>query len=217
MIRPSLALIALCLYSLCLGLSPLLSSTLFIPLGLMIFWHRGSWIVFLKKLLFLNLFIALVVISLLLSHETTHALLIFVRSNAIIAMALLLFEGKDAFAIAFGIQRLHAPAKLSSLFFFTAKFILLIQEEFSIFRQTLKTRGFKANTSLFTYQTYANFVGMLIIKALRRAQKLEQAMRLRGFKGELYTLNGTTTVSWQEKLFMGALIFSIIFHLGALR
>lgn len=216
MIRPSLALVALFFYSICLGLSKTLTLILALPIFLMILWYKGQWKDFLKKLLFLNLFIALVVLSLLISNEKEHALLIFLRSNAIIAMALFLFHEKDAFAIAFGIQQLHAPKKLTSLFFFTAKFILLIKEEFNAFRQTLKTRGFKATTSIFTYQTYANFVGMLIIKALRRAQKLEHAMRLRGFNGELYTVNGTKAISKQEILFMVVIGVSIFFHLGAL-
>ena len=216
MIRVSLALITLLLYSTCLGLSPALTVFLLPPLLLIAWWYTGTWKHFFIKLLFLNIFIIMIVISLLFAHKTEHALLVFLRSNAIIAMALFLFHDKDAFAIAFGIQRLRVPKKLSALFFFTAKFIVLIKEEFATFRHTLKIRGFKATTSLFTYKTYANFIGMLIIKALRRATRTQHAMLLRGFNGELYSLHQSTIISKQEYLFLLVLCASLLFHLGAL-
>jgi len=57
---------------------------------------------------------------------------------------------------------------------------------------SLKIRGFKPSTNLFTYKTYAYLVGILIIKSYDRATRVIKAMLCRGFDGTFYTLKHFT-------------------------
>lgn len=143
----------------------------------------------LKKLLFLNVFVAMVVLSLLLAGDYDSALLIFVRSNLILFFVLLLFCDKSEFDIALALKGLKCPPKLASIIFFTAKSIFLMKREFYLFRHALYIRGFTPKTNLLSYKTLAGFVGILFIKTWERAEALKNSMFLRGFKGEVYTLS----------------------------
>ncbi len=139
-----------------------------------------------KKLLFLNIFILLVSLSAVLSKEYNLALLIFVRANAILFFTFLLFDKRDIFEITASLSSLGLPTKLSTLFFFVAKFIFIIKNEFQIIKKALLVRHFKRKTTLFTYKIYANIVGMLVVKCFERADKLKKAMILRNFGGKIY-------------------------------
>ena len=115
-----------------------------------------------------------------------YAFLIFLRANAIIVFAFLLFYDKSLFDIAAGLQKLKFSDKLVSIFFFIGKFIFIIKNEIAITKKVMKVRNFHAKTDLFSYRVYANFIGMLIVKCFNRAEKLKNTMILRNFQGKIY-------------------------------
>ena len=51
-----------------------------------------------------------------------------------------------------------------------------------------RLRCFKATTNLHTYRTTGYLFGMTLIKSHHRAQRVKQAMALRGFQGQFHTL-----------------------------
>jgi cobalt/nickel transport system permease protein len=161
---------------------------MFLPALFLIFMNFRALKEVLKKLLFLNIFVVIIVISLLIQDDFKTALLIFMRSNLILLTVLLLFYQKNEFDIALALQKLRFSRKLVSIVFFTAKSIFLIKREFVLFKKTLHVRGFKPKTDLLSYKIMAGFVGILIIKAYERAKYIQKSMLLRGFKGEIYTL-----------------------------
>ena len=134
----------------------------------------------------MNIFIILVSISAVINKNYELALLIFLRSNTLLLFTLLIFHNKTLFDIAMGMKTLKVSDKLSSLFFFVAKFIVIIKEEFNTTKKTLKIRNFNPKSSIFSYQIYANIIGMLIVKSFDRAEKLKNTMVLRNFKGVIY-------------------------------
>jgi cobalt/nickel transport system permease protein len=161
---------------------------MFLPVLFLIFMNFHALKETFKKLLFLNIFVIIIVVSLLIQGDVKIALLIFIRSNLILLTVLLLFYQKNEFDIALALQRLRFSHKLVSIVFFTAKSIFLIKREFVLFKKTLHVRGFKPKTDLLSYKIMAGFVGILIIKAYERAKYIQKSMLLRGFKGEIYTL-----------------------------
>ena len=113
-------------------------------------------------------------------------------------------------------HRLKFPAKLTTMIFFTAKSIFLIKHEFDRFKHTLHVRGFEPKTNLLSYQTVAGFVGILVIKAIERAAFLQKAMQLRGFCGQVYSLETTPPFGTYDLILSLITLISLLWHQGAL-
>lgn len=189
MISTSIALVSTIFYSFGLSFYESIYISMFLPsFVLMILQKEAIWVTF-KRLIFLNIFIIMVSVSAIINSDYELALLLFLRSNALLLFVLLLFYNKTLFDIATGMQTLRAPDKLSSLFFFVAKFVIIIKEEFIITKKVMKVRNFKAKTTIFSYKIYANVIGMMIVKCFDRAEKLKSTMILRNFQGKIYQSN----------------------------
>jgi len=215
-ITPTTALLLALLYSSFVALQQHLYIPMLMPI-IFLAWLQKEFIwVVLKRLFLLNTLIAIVVLTMLLQKNYDLALLMFLRSNFILLFILMLFQGKDEFAIAIAMHRLHLPAKLTSMVFFTAKSIFLIKREFLLFKNTLHVRGFTPKTNLLTYKTMAGFVGILCIKALERSVWLQKAMQLRGYCGEVYTLEEHQSFTYHDKLLSFITILSLLWRQGAL-
>lgn len=186
MISTAAALVSTTIYSFGLSFFDTLHVSMFLPSFLLMILQKDAIYATFKKLLFLNIFIIMVSLSAIINEDYELALLLFIRSNALLLFVLLLFYKKSLFDIASAMQALKLPHKLSTLFFFVAKFIIIIKEEFSITKKVLKVRNFKSKTSIFSYKIYANVIGMLIVKCFDRAEKLKHTMLLRNFKGKIY-------------------------------
>ena len=186
MISTAIALLSTTIYSFGLSFFDTIYISMFLPSFLLIILQKKAILVTLKKLLFLNIFIVMVSASAIINENYELALLLFLRSNALLIFVLLIFYNKTLFDIASGMQTLRVPDKLSSLFFFVAKFVIIIKEEFTITKKVLRVRNFKAKTSIFSYKIYANVIGMIIVKCFDRAQKLKNTMILRNFQGKIY-------------------------------
>lgn len=215
-IRASVSLVLLFFYALVLSLSLTLYWAMILPLIVEVWRNFKEISVVLKKLLFLNIFLSILAISVWLMGDKHLAILIFFRSNFTIFFALLLFHKKDAFDIALGLQELKMPHKLNALFFFVAKFIFLLHQNLVKFKNSLHVRGFLPKTSLFTYKTYANFVGMLFINALKEAKSLENLMTIRGFSGKLYSLKENEPLKKYEFFLIIAVVIALTFQKGVL-
>jgi len=81
--------------------------------------------------------------------------------------------------------------------------------DFKETRNTLKSRGFKNNTSMFTYKIYGNVFAMIIIKALKKSEDIQFSMQARGFKNKIYFLN-SNTINLFEHILMGSVIMIFI-------
>ncbi|MBP1680229.1 MAG: ABC-type cobalt transport system, permease component CbiQ [Proteobacteria bacterium] len=215
-ITPTTALLLALLYSSSVALQEHLYTPMLLPLLLLGWFQKESLLSIFKRLFFLNTLIAIVVLSMLWQKNYDLALLVFLRSNFILMFILMLFQGKDEFAIAIAMHRLRLPHKLTSIFFFTAKSIFLIKREFSLFKNTLHVRGFTPKTNILTYKTMAGFVGILFIKALERSVLLQKAMQLRGYCGEVYTLEEHQAFTKQDTLLALITILSLLWRQGAL-
>jgi len=110
------------------------------------------------------------------------------------------------------LNRLRLPEKLVHLLLMTYRYIFLINQEYQRLWTAIKIRGFRSGTNIHSYKTYAYLIGMLFVRASVRAQRVNLAMRCRGFKGRFYSLDDFT-FSGQNLLFsllMTALIIGLI-------
>ncbi|MDR3162567.1 MAG: energy-coupling factor transporter transmembrane protein EcfT [Helicobacteraceae bacterium] len=190
--------IALAVYSVAVAPAETISLPMAaLPAALLFFCNQT--LVF-KRLILLNLFMAVVVASLLLADQPRLALLIFARSNLVLLTALALFSESDPFALAAAFLRLHAPKKLTSLLYFLVKISTLIRAEFVHFRRALLLRGWQLRANLQSYRLIAGFLGALIIKSFARSEALGKTMRARGFDGRIYTLSSSSQLAITDYL-----------------
>ena len=117
-----------------------------------------------------------------------YAYLITLKSNAIVITTIFLLGISSFIEIAHALDHLKVPKKLIFLLFFCYRYIHDISLQYKKLQNSLKIRGFKPKTNLFTYKTYAYLVGILIIKSYDRAERVIRAMTCRGFNGTFFTL-----------------------------
>ena len=118
-----------------------------------------------------------------------YALLITIKSNSIILAGIALLSTSSIFNLVHALRHLHFPDKLTQLFFFTYRYIHTIHSEYIRLNNALKIRGFKPQTNLHTYKTYAYLVGTMLVRSYDRSKRVYDAMLCRGFKGKFWTLN----------------------------
>lgn len=126
------------------------------------------------------------------------------KSNAIILMLLALVATMPMSTLGAALHRLSVPAKIVHLLLMTYRYIFVIEEEYERLMRAALIRGFKADTSLHTYRTYAHIVGMLFVRSALRADRVYHAMRCRGFKGKFYSLQ-EFTLGKEECVFSAAM------------
>lgn len=146
------------------------------------------------------------------------ALLITVKSNAIVLALMALVGTIPVQDLGPALQQLKFPGKLCHILLFTYRYIFVIHEEYATMRQAMQARGFKPKTDKHTYRAYAWLVGMLLVKSWDRAERVQAAMRCRGFKGRFYSLKGFTSQSADYVFLAGSLAFACgIIYLGFIK
>lgn len=186
----SILLISAFFYSIFISFSKI-EILYFLPIVFAIYSQRDNILQILKKLLFLNLFILMIFIVLLIQSSLEEALNIYVRTNMIIMFNLLLFSHSNGYDIVRALNELRFPKKFVSSFYFSLKMIQILTDEFKKIKQTLKSRGFKANSSIFAYETYGNLFGHIFVKSIKKAWALQDSFELRGFHGKIYLINNS--------------------------
>ncbi len=208
-LRADLAILLLFAYSFVLGLSNVLHVSFVLPLMLELYRNKKDIFDIFKRLVLLNLFISIIAITVYFS-DSHLALLIYLRSNMVVLFALLLFHGADYFTIAYGLKKLKCPNFIVSMFYFNGKFIYILLQSIKKFKNNLILRGFEPKINLFTYKTYANFVGLLFIQAFYRANTLQNILITRGYNGEIYTLKNTQIINKYEIILSCITLISLI-------
>ncbi|QKF82957.1 energy-coupling factor transporter transmembrane component T family protein [Halarcobacter ebronensis] len=163
-----------------------------LPIAFLLLFEYKELIKLIKKLLFLNLFIGMIFIILLLQGDFENALNIYIRTNMIIFFNLLLFLKSSGYDVVRALNELRFPKKFVSSVYFSLKMIQTLSDEFKKMKQTLKSRGFRANSSLFTYETYGNLFGHIFVKSIKKAAALQDSFELRGFNGRIYLINSSS-------------------------
>jgi cobalt/nickel transport system permease protein len=116
------------------------------------------------------------------------ALSITVKCNAILLCFLVFVADLSLPQIGRSLEQLHVPSKLVFLFLFTCRYIHVIGEERRKLQTAALLRGFLPRTSLHTYRTMGNMLGLTMINSIDRSRGIYEAMLLRGFNGAFHTV-----------------------------
>ena len=128
------------------------------------------------------------------------ALLVTVKSNAIVCAFLALAASMDAPTAGHALERLGCPPKLVFLFLFTARYIHVLAQEWHTLLVAARLRGFRPRSDLRTYRTLASLLGLLLVRSYDRALRVREAMVLRGFTGHFARLRHSGPALWTRFL-----------------
>ena len=201
--KESLCLVTAFLYSIVVAFSSL-NAFFLIPIFIVLLSQKENILKIFKKLFFLNFFIVVLVVFVFFQNKN-EAIELFFRTNLILLFNISLFYKSKGYDIVRGLDALKMPSKIVSVFYFTISLIDYLMMDFKKTRDSLKSRGFVANTSIFTYQTYGNIIAMIFIKALKKSEDMNHSMNARGFTNRIYFLN-SSKIEFLPKL----LFFTII-------
>ena len=149
------------------------------------------------------------------THEgVLYATKITIKSNAIMLMMIALVMTTSIFTLGHAMHELRVPQKIVHLFFFTYRYLHVMQREYIRLVNSMKIRGFRAKTNVHTYRTFAYMIGMIIVRSFDRAQRVHNAMLCRGFNGNLYSLK-TFSIKKRDIFFL-VIATAMVFILGVL-
>jgi len=117
------------------------------------------------------------------------ALTITLGCNSILMMVIALLGTSRISDLAHTLRHLRVPAKLLMIFFFCIRFVHEISDEYHRLSDAIKIRAFTPGTNLRTYRTYANLLGVLLVRSYDRSTRVYQAMLCRGFTGDFPVLS----------------------------
>jgi cobalt/nickel transport system permease protein len=111
-----------------------------------------------------------------------------VRTNAIVMVFMALVATSSIVTLGHTLHNLAVPAKLVYLLLFTFRYIHVMETEYRKLHNAMLIRGFRPQTGMHTYRSYAHLIGMLLVRSSNRAQRVYEAMLCRGFHGRFHSL-----------------------------
>lgn len=137
------------------------------------------------------------------------ACLITLKSNAIVLGIIALVSTTSIAKLGQALSCLRLPQKFTLLFLITYRYLNVLFEEYKRLVTAAQIRGFVPKTNMHTYKTYGYLLAMVLIKSYDRAQRVYQAMLLRGFNGRFYTLH-EFVLSSKDIFFISSMSFFIL-------
>jgi len=116
------------------------------------------------------------------------ALAVTVKSNAIILTSIALLSTSTIFSLVHAMNHMYFPPKLIHMFFFTFRYAHVLSLEYARLKNAMKVRCFVPRTNMHTYRSYAYLAGMLLVNSYDRSERVFNAMKCRGFRGEYRVL-----------------------------
>ena len=117
------------------------------------------------------------------------ATLITLKTNAIVLIHIALIATSSVTKIGYGLGRLRIPDKLCLLLLFSYRYIFVIYDEYRRLSRAAALRSFSPGMNVHTYRTYGYLFGITLVKSFLRADRVNQAMMLRGFHGKFYNID----------------------------
>lgn len=114
---------------------------------------------------------------------------ITLKSSAILFVLIALTTTMSIATLGHALDRMQVPGKIVHLLLISYRYVFVIEQEYKRIVRAAKIRGFSPGTNLHTYRTVAYMIGMLFVRAALRADRVYQAMLLRGFDGRFYCLS----------------------------
>ena len=144
------------------------------------------------------------------SREGVHqATRIALTGNALMIFMLVLVASIPPVRLAFALQQLSVPPKLVRLFLLSYRYIDVLEQTRGRLSRGMRARGYVPRFTLHSMRTTGYLVGRLLVESIDRAQRVDRAMRLRGFSSGLPMLFTT-------RLAPADFVFAVFFAMALL-
>lgn len=114
-----------------------------------------------------------------------RAIEIALVANTVILMLLALVGSMESVTLGQALGKLKVPMVLVHLLLFTVRYIEVLKDEYQRLRQAMAARAFRAGNNWHTYRSVGYLFGMLLVRAMERSERVLDAMKCRGFTGQL--------------------------------
>jgi len=116
-----------------------------------------------------------------------YTFLITIKTNLIFITNFILIFLSHPIKVIHALHHLHLPKKLVNIFFLSTRYIPVIEREKNKLQRAMKMRCFRYQNNIHTYRTIGNLVGLIILRAYERSERIYKAMILRNFSGIFWT------------------------------
>lgn len=139
--------------------------------------------------------------------------LIALKASASILILHILLGELEPQRLGATLRALLVPERLAHLFVMTARYIALIRDEARRLTDAMRARSFHPRSNGHTWRSYGNLLGMILVRALERAERVQEAMLCRGYAGRYHNLPlpAPHTRDWASfALLSGAAILALV-------
>lgn len=137
---------------------------------------------------------------------------IALTANAVILSLMVLVGTMEPVTLGHALHRLRCPDGLVHLLMFTIRYIEVLRQEYLRLRGAMKVRGFRPRSNWHTYRSLGYLVGMMLVRAIERSERILDAMKCRGFSGRMMLLHdfALTRRDWVFAAGMGAICLGLL-------
>jgi cobalt/nickel transport system permease protein len=114
--------------------------------------------------------------------------LLYLRALAVLALAIAVVYSTPMVLLLRALQSLRLPRVLVEISLLTYRYLFSLWWELTRMRWALATRGFGQRGAGSSYRPLAGVLGVSLVRSVERTERIQQAMRCRGFAGRLRTL-----------------------------
>ena len=176
-----------------LAFALLLAAAARIPLGLMLWKLRGAAVLLVAVLVVFPLSYGGERIQIgpvgLSRDGLLAAALVITRALSLIIIAFVAFSTTPFHVAMKALRRLRVPAPLVQTILFAYRYVLVYADQLRRRETALRARGFRPRADLHTLRTIGNGFGGLLVGSIERTQRIQAAMRCRGFSGTFRMLD----------------------------
>lgn len=112
-----------------------------------------------------------------------RALTIALKANACVLAIFAMLSSLEPVRLGRAMARLGVPLKLAHLFLFAVRYLTVFHAETVRLLDAMRARAFIPRSNRHSCRTLGNLIGMMVVRSVERAERVDEAMRCRGFSG----------------------------------
>lgn len=138
-----------------------------------------------------------------------RALLIACKVSSCGLLLMVMLGDLEPVRLGSALRSLRVNERVARMFVLTVRYVGLIRDEARRLNEAMRARGFTPRSSWHTWRSYGNFIGMLLVRALLRAHRVEEAMLCRAYSGAFPLLPQPTPDARDWGRFAGVVGFGL--------
>ncbi len=167
-------------------------------------------------------FVLFASVTMLLTSGPDNGLSMFLRATNSLLALILLVSTTPFFDLLKSLRWFKVPSIVSSLLLFTYRFIFVLLDEMERMKIARRARGFRGGRNILqkdALRTIAYTAGMVFVRSNTRAGNIYDALKSRGYDGEVRTLSrlhASAKDAFYASAFLGVAALSLFAQVGVI-